>query len=89
MDGFLNWFFAFLTTMFSGIWSGIVSFFKGLINVFNFKTYFGLFSMYQEQFGAIGWILAIISFILVYAFWAGIILLLVLLARKYIRFRRL
>lgn len=88
MDGFLNWFFAFLTTMFSGIWSGIVSFFKGLINVFNFKTYFGLFSMYQEQFGAIGWILAIISFILVYAFWAGIILLLVLLARKYIRFRR-
>ncbi len=87
MDAFLNWFFAFITTMFSGFWQGIKSFFLGLIHIFDFGTYFGLFSQYQGEFGAVGWILAVLTFVLVYAFWIGLIFLLVLFIRKYIRFR--
>ena len=88
MDNFLQWFFQFMTTMFGNIWNGIVAFFKGLIGIFDFKTYFGLFSKWQSGFGVGGWILSILCFILVYAFWIGLIFLLVLLIRKYIRFRR-
>ena len=87
MEAFLNWFFTFITTMFSGIWQGIESFFLGIIHIFDFGTYFGLFSQYQSEFGVGGWILAILSFILVYAFWIGLVFLIVLLIRKYIRFR--
>lgn len=88
MEGFLNWFFAFITTMFSSIWNGIAGFAKGLVLIFDFKTYFGLFSQFQEDFGVTGWVLAVLCFILVYAFWAGLIFLLVLLLRKYFRFRQ-
>lgn len=87
MDAFLNWFFAFITKMFGGIWEGIKSFFSGLVHIFDFGTYFGLFSQYQSEFGVLGWILAVLAFILVYAFWTGIVVLIVLLVRKIIRYR--
>ena len=87
MDAFLNWFFAFITTMFSGIWQGIKSFVLGIIHIFDFGIYFGLFSKYQSGFGAIGWIFAILSFILVYAFWLGLIIFLALGIRRLIRYR--
>lgn len=87
MDAFLNWFFTFITDMFSGIWQGIKELFLGIIHIFDFGTYFGFFEMYKSGFGFWGWVLAILSFILVYAFWFGLIFLIVLLVRKYIRFR--
>ena len=68
MDAFLNWFFSFITKMFGGIWQGIKSFFLGLVNIFDFSTYFGLFSQYQSGFGVLGWVFAVLSFVLVYAF---------------------
>lgn len=87
MDAFLNWFFSFITTMFSGIWQGVKSFFMGIVHIFDFGTYFGLFSQYQSGFGALGWICAVLAFIFVYAFWIGLVVLIVLLIRKYVRFR--
>lgn len=87
MDSFLNWFFSFITTMFSGIWNGIVSFFKGIIKIFDFGTYFGLFSNYGSQMGPVGWILAVLCFILVYVFWFGVGFLIFLGIRRIVRFR--
>ena len=87
MDAFLNWFFAFITTMFSGIWQGIKNLFLGFIHIFDFGTYFDLFAQFQSEFGAIGWILAILSFILIYAFWIGLFVLFVLMIRKLVRYR--
>lgn len=87
MDAFLNWFFAFITKMFGGIWQGLKSFFLGFVHIFDFGTYFGLFSQYQGSFGILGWIFAVLAFVLVYAFWTGLIVLIVLLIRKYIRYR--
>jgi len=87
MDAFLTWLFQFLTSMFSNIWNGIVSFFKGIIMIFDFGTYFGLFASYQSGFGFFGWVFAILSFIIVYAFWAGLVFLIVLAVKKFLRFR--
>ena len=88
MDGFLSWFFAFMTTMLGGLWQIASNFFLGLVQIFNFPLYFDQLSQYQGDFGVLGWILAIFCFILVFAIWAGLIFLIVLGARKYIRFRK-
>ncbi|MBQ0010527.1 MAG: hypothetical protein KBS76_05455 [Ruminococcus sp.] len=88
MDGFFTWFFALITTMFGGVWNSIVSFFRGIFLIFDFKTYIGLFAMHRHSFGVIGWILAVLCFILVYAFWFGVVFLIVMLVRKYVRFRQ-
>lgn len=82
MGAFLNWFFAFITTMFGGLWKGIVALFGGLVGIFRFDLYFDLFSKYQENFGVFGWILAVLSLILVYAFWGAIVYLIALGIRK-------
>ena len=88
MDGFLSWFFAFMTTMLGGIWQIASNFFFGFVQIFNFPLYFDQLSQYQGDFNVLGWILAIVCFILVFAVWGGLIFLIVLGVRKYIRFRK-
>ena len=88
MDGFLSWFFAFMTTMLGGIWQIVSNFFLGLVRIFNLATYFDLFTQYQSDFGVIGWILAVLSFILTFAVWGALIFIASLGVRKYLRFRK-
>ena len=88
MDGFLSWFFAFMTTMLGGIWQILSNFFLGLVRIFNLATYFDLFSQYQSDFGVMGWILAVMSFILTFAVWGAVIFMAILGVRKYFRFRK-
>ncbi len=88
MGAFLDWFFAFLTTMIDGIWKILSGIFGGILQIFNVVDYVKQFGTYKDGFGALDWILAIISFLLVIAIWVIIIYMLILLIRKYIRFRR-
>ena len=88
MDGFLSWFFAFMTTMLGGIWQILSNLFLGLVRIFNLATYFDLFSQYQSDFGVMGWILAVMSFILTFAVWGALIFMAILGVRKYFRFRK-
>ncbi len=88
MKGFLEWFFAFLTTMLGGIWKIVSGVFGGILQIFNVADYITQFNNYKSNFGILDWILAGISFLLVMAFWAILIWMLVLVVRKYIRFRR-
>jgi hypothetical protein len=88
MDGFLSWFFAFMTTMLGGIWQIISNLFLGLLTIFNFPVYFDQFSRYKSDFNILAWILAIFCFILVFAVWGALIFLAVLGIRKYFRFRK-
>ena len=88
MDGFLSWFFAFMTTMLGGVWQIFSNMFLGLVQIFNFPVYFDQFSQYQSEFNALGWVLAILCFILTFTIIAALIFLLVLVIRKYIRFRK-
>ncbi len=88
MDGFLSWFFAFMTTMLGGIWQALSNLFLGLVQVFNFPAYFDQFAQYSKDFGVLGWIFAVLCFIITFAIWASAIFLIVLVVRKYIRFRK-
>lgn len=88
MDAFLNWFFAFMTKMFSAVWQGISGIFWGIVGIFNFPEYLSQLSGYQGNFNVLGWILCILTFILTYAIWAAVIFLIVIGIRKYIRFRK-
>ena len=88
MTGFLEWFFAFLTTMIDGVWKIISGFFGGLFQIFNIVDYFEQFKNYKSGFSVVDWILAIFSLLLVIAIWGILIYLAVLGIRKYIRFRQ-
>ena len=88
MDGFLSWFFAFMTTMLGGLWQIISNFFLGIVQVFNFPVYLDQLGQYSGDFGVIGWIFAIICFLLTFAVWGALVFIVALLIRKYIRFRK-
>ena len=88
MGSFLDWFFVFLTTMIDGIWKVISGIANGLFQIFNIAAYIKQFGVYKSEFKALDWILAVFSFILVMAIWVIIVYMLVLLIRKYIRFRK-
>ncbi len=88
MDAFLSWFFAFMTTLLGGVWQIFKNLFLGLVQIFNFPQYFDQLSQYKNGFGVIGWILCVLSFILVYGIIAILVFLIILGIRKYIRFRK-
>ena len=77
-----------MTAMLGGVWQIISNFFLGLVQIFNFPFYFNQIANYKSEFGFFGWVLAVLAFVLTYAIWGGLIFLIVLLIRKYIRFRR-
>jgi len=88
MEAFFDWFFTFIVQMFTSAWNGIAGIFIGIYNVFNIPKYISLIGTYKSNFNIIDWIFAILAFIIVYAFWAVLILIIVMLIRKYIRFRK-
>ena len=88
MGAFLDWFFAFLTTMVGGVVKIFAGIFGGIVQIFNIAGYIEQLNDFKGGFGAIGWIFAIVAILLVLCIWAVIIYMLVLLLRKYIRFRK-
>ena len=74
--------------MIDGVWKIISGVFGGIFQIFNVVNYVKQFSMYKDGFSVLDWIFSVLAFILVLAIWAVIIYMLVLLIRKYIRFRR-
>lgn len=90
MDGFLQWFFAFMTQMLEGIWTVVHGIFAGVVQIFNIPAYVEQFQKYSSggQFNALDWIVSIISFILVFAIWGLLFFIIFLGIRKYIRFRK-
>ncbi len=87
MNAFLRWFFAFMSEMLKGfgiIFGGIG---KGIVQIFNIKNYITIFKAYSVEFGALGWVLAILALIVVIAIYVLVILLILMVIRKYIRFR--
>ena len=88
MDGFLDWFFAFLTTMMDGVWKIISGIFGGIFQIFNVVGYFNQLGSYKGGFSVLDWILAIFAILIVVAIWVIVIYLIILLVRKYVRFRK-
>ena len=87
MDGFLTWFYAFMTKILEGVWKILSSFFIGIAQIFNFPAYFNQVQQYKSSFGVMDWIFVVLTMLLTYAIFGLAILMLVLVVRKYIRFR--
>ena len=88
MYGFLTWFKAFFGYMLDGllmIFKGIVF---GIGKMFDFSYYFRLWSQESSNFTALDWICSVLAFILTFAVWVGVIFLIVLGIRKFVRFRK-
>ncbi|MBR1506462.1 MAG: hypothetical protein IJ619_00460 [Eubacterium sp.] len=87
MNGFLKWFFAFMSEMLQGyamMFSGIGN---GFLKVFNIKMYIQLFKEYSPEFTTASWILSILAIILVVAVYLLFFMLIFMGIRKYLRFR--
>lgn len=88
MEGFLKWFYAFVTNIIEGFWLIISGLFNGIVKIFNIAFYSRQLSSYAVDFSVGDWILTILSVIVVVALFAALIFMTVLMIRKYIRFRK-
>ena len=84
----MNWFFAFITTILTGLWNAIKGIFNAIVQFFDFPVIFDQLSKYKNDFNVMGWVLCILTILLTYAIIAGIVFLIVIGIRKYFRFRK-
>ena len=74
--------------LFGGIWAMIKGFFLGLFQTVNVKQYWDTFEKYAASFGPFQWILAIVVVLLMIAVFAAIVYMIVLLIKKWVRYRK-
>ncbi|MGN0536844.1 MAG: hypothetical protein ACI4M3_02570 [Acutalibacteraceae bacterium] len=87
MGDFFEWFFAFVTEILGGFAKIFIGLWDGLKQIFNVPEYIEIFKKYSENFGILGWVLSIIAILVVIAIFGLLIFIIVLMIRKYIRFR--
>ncbi|MCI6107176.1 MAG: hypothetical protein SOU84_00385 [Candidatus Faecimonas sp.] len=88
MDTFIRFLYEFMSVFFNGlltIFKGIAS---GFIQMFNFSEYLYIIQFYKNDFEVSEWILVIIAIVVLAILLGLIIVLLWLVIRKYIRFRK-
>ena len=85
MEAFWDWFIEFMTQMLGGVWKIFEGLFLGIVQIFNFGTYAN--QLTNREFGWT-WILVILTILIAIAIWVGLVFLIILAVRKYIRFRR-
>ena len=88
MSTFFRFFYEFLGKFFLGIWKILEGIFLGFKQIFNFKDYADVIEFYKEDFSGFEWVFVVIAILLVLAFIGLIVWLVVLLVRKYVRFRK-
>ena len=88
MDGFMNWFFAFMTGLLQAMWEGVKGIFSAISFLFNFPLISDQLARYKNDFNFLGWILCILTVFLTYGVLVALIFLITIAIRKYIRFRR-
>ena len=64
MNAFLDWFYAFFTTVIDGFWKIISGIFNGIVQIFNVADYVKQVNLYKGGFDVLSWILFFISIIL-------------------------
>ncbi|MBR4626640.1 MAG: hypothetical protein IKO47_02885 [Ruminococcus sp.] len=87
MNGFLKFFFEFISEMLKGyteIWRGLRD---GFAQIFNIPNYIDIVKTHTRNMGAVGWILTITSIVVVILIYLLILAIIFLAIRKYIRFR--
>ena len=82
MQGFVTFLLEVLRQFFGGFWTAISGIFSGLLDVVNVLDYFRIFDRYRGDFTTGGWIIAILTILLMAAILAGIILFVAIFIRR-------
>lgn len=88
MATYMRFLYDFMEQFFSGIINIFMGIVRGFGKMFNFKAYLKILKEYSNEFSIGQWILVGVAVLLVFAFLAGIVFLIVMLIRKYLRFRK-
>ena len=88
METYFRFLFEFMSVFFNVIGTMISGILNGFIQVFNIQDYLSIISLYQKEFSGGEWVLAILAIIVMIIILGLIILSIVFLVRKYIRFRK-
>jgi hypothetical protein len=81
-------FYEVLSQFFGGLKLGVIGIFKGVVQTLNVPQYIKIIARYKADLSPGEWVLFGIGLLILLAFIAGIVLLIVYLIRKYIRFRK-
>ena len=84
MGTFINFLYEFIGVFIKGIVTIIKGIVTGFIMMFNFPEYLKVFNFYKREFTVSGWILAIITALVVLVLLALVILLIVFLVKKFL-----
>ena len=88
MATYMRFLYDFMEQFFSGIINIFMGIVRGFGKMFNFKAYLKILKEYSNEFSIGQWILVGVAVLLVFAFLAGIVFLIAMLIRKYLRFRK-
>jgi len=88
MDTFFRFVYEFLLQFFSPIMEVLKSIFNGILKIVNVKRYISIINFYKDDFNGIEWVFVVLLILLVIAIFCGILFLVYLIIRKYIRFRK-
>ena len=83
MATYMRFLYDFMEQFFSGIINIFMGIVRGLGKMFNFKAYLKILKEYSSEFSIGQWVLVGIAVLLVFAFLAGIVFLLMALIKKY------
>ncbi len=85
MGDFGKFLFEILKQFFLGFWRMISNFFGGIVDIFNIPEYINIIEVYKDSFNVLAWILAILVFLVLVGFIAGVIFLIYLLIKRKIK----
>ena len=88
MKTFLSYFYEILSQFFSGFITIIMGFVNGFGQIFNIKAYIQIAKNYKGDFNISEWVLFGISALILLVFVGLLVLLIVFIVRKFIRFRK-
>ena len=88
MSAFLDWFYAFLTSIVEGVWKILSGIFNGIVQIFNIPNHFKQIALYKDGFDALGWILFVIASVIFLGIICILLYLIYLAIRSYLRSRK-
>ncbi len=88
MEAFFKFLYEILSLFFGGIFNIFKGIFDGLVQMFNYNSYIRVLNQYKGEFNGSDWIFVVMAIGSIVIILSLTIVLIVLLARKYIKFRK-
>ena len=88
MDTFLRFLYEFVNQLISGLYIIAKGIFDGVVQIFNFKTYYNILSEYKNDFSLPEWGLVALTILFMLVIWGILIFFVVFVIKKYLKFKK-